>query len=268
MFNGKSIIITGASSGLGKTLSLEFARKGAKLALFDKDLEKLEETRRHCIESGGETLIAGGDVTRPVDCEKFVKEVEEKYGSVDYVVACAGISMWAKFEDIEDVNIFRKMMDINYLGVVHYAFYALPLLKASKGMMVVLSSIQGKIGVPYHTGYVASKFALQGFFESLRMELDGSGVDILMVLPHWIRGTNLRSNAYGKDGNTLGDSRGTHTGESITVEDCCKEIINAMRKRKKELVIPSKLKLLPWLNLISPSLVESIIKKKTGEQGK
>lgn len=100
------------------------------------------------------------------------------------------------------------------------------------------------------------------------MELDGSGVDILMVLPHWIRGTNLRSSAYGKDGSTLGDSRGKHTGESITVDECCREIIKAMRKRKKELVIPPKLKLLPWLNLISPGLLESIIKKKTGEQGK
>ena len=222
-------------------MSLEFARHGAKLSLFDKDIEKLEETGKQCKKLGGEALTAGGDVTKPEDCENFVKEVGKKYGTLDYVIACAGISMWAKFEDIEDVNIFRKMMDINYLGVVHTTFYSMPMLKSNKGMMVVLSSIQGKIGVPYHTGYVASKFALQGFFESLRMELDGSGVDILMVLPHWIRGTNLRSNAYGKDGNTLGDSRGKHTGESITVEDCCREIMSAMQKRKKELVIPPKI---------------------------
>ncbi|MCH8287438.1 SDR family NAD(P)-dependent oxidoreductase, partial [candidate division KSB1 bacterium] len=163
---------------------------------------------------------------------------------------------------------YRNMMDINYLGVVHCLYYALPMLKVNKGMMVVISSIQGKIGVPYHTGYVASKFALQGFFQSLRMELDGSGVDILMVLPHWIRGTNLRSNAFGKDGSTLGDSRQKHTGESITVEECCRKIIKAMQKRKKELVIPPKLKLLPWLNMISPGLLEWIINKKTGEQGK
>lgn len=268
MFTGKSIIITGASSGLGKSLSLEFARKGAKLALFDKDLEKLKETGKQCRELGSETLTDGGDVTRPEDCEKFVKKAGAKFGSLDYVVACAGISMWAKFEDIKDVNIYRKMMDINYLGVVHCLYYALPMLKVNKGMMVVISSIQGKIGVPYHTGYVASKFALQGFFQSLRMELDGSGVDILMVLPHWIRGTNLRSNAFGKDGSTLGDSRQKHTGESITVEECCRKIIKAMQKRKKELVIPPKLKLLPWLNMISPGLLEWIINKKTGEQGK
>ena len=133
-------------------------------------------------------------------------------------------------------------------------------------MVVAISSIQGKIGVPLHTAYVASKHAVQGFFEALRPELSGSGVHVLTVLPHWLRGTNLRKYALGKDGEALGASKREHSKESISLEDCSKAILKAMQKRKRELVIPSKLKLLPWLHLISPALVESIVRGEVDRQ--
>lgn len=265
MFTGKTALITGASSGLGRELSLEFARLNVNLALFDRDEVMLKKTGQDCRDAGAETLEVAGDVTSAEDCRDFINDAEERFGTIDYLVACAGISMWAKFEDVQDVSMFRTMMDINYLGVVHCSYFALPHLKKSGGMIVVISSIQGKVGVPFHTGYVASKFALQGFFESLRIELEGQGVDILMVLPHWLRGTNLRSNAFGKNGQALGSKRKKHTGEFITVEKCRNEIIKAMKKRKRELIIPPKLRLLLWLNLITPGIVRSIIKKKTNQ---
>jgi short-subunit dehydrogenase len=133
-------------------------------------------------------------------------------------------------------------------------------------MIIVITSIQGKISVPYHSGYVASKHALVGFFDTLRMELQGSGVDILQVLPHWLRGTNLRSNAFDKDGNKVGDSRVSHSKESISLEECTNEIIKAMEKRKRELVIPFKLKVLTLLKAISPGIAEMIISGRVKKQ--
>ena len=143
-------------------------------------------------------ITATGDVGKPEDCEVWIGAAVAEFGAVDYLIACAGISMWARFDEVEDLGIFRRLMDTNYLGIVHCVYYALPHLKARDGMVVAISSIQGKIGVPMHTGYVASKHAVQGFFESLRTELLDTGVDVLTVLPHWLRGTNLRKAAFGR----------------------------------------------------------------------
>ena len=268
MFREKTVVITGASSGLGAALALACAKRGANLVLFSRNGEKLRETETDCRESGSETLAVTGDVRVPEDCKRLVDCTLSQYGSLDYLIANAGVSMWARFEEVEDLSIFRKLVETNYLGAVYCVYYALPYLKESGGMVVAISSIQGKIGVPLHTGYVASKHALQGFFESLRTELGGSGVDVLTVLPHWLRGTDLRKNALGKDGNLIGPSPRRHSKESIDLEACCQAIIEALGKRKRELVIPPKLKLLPWLNLISPRIVEFFVKGEMGRQGK
>lgn len=266
MSQEKTVIITGASSGLGASLALEFAKAGANLGLFALDEEGLVETAAKCRERGARVLTVAGDVGRPEDCEQLVEDTVSQFGGVDYLIACAGVSMWAKFEEIEDVSIFRKLMETNYLGIVNCVYYALPHLKVRSGMIVAISSIQGKIGVPFHTGYVASKHAVQGFFESLRAELSGSGVDVLTVLPHWLRGTNLRKSAFGKDGSAMGASEKKHSKESISLEACCQAILKAMEKRKRELVIPSKLKLLPWLNLINPGIVAFFVKGAMEQQ--
>lgn len=264
--NDKVAIVTGASSGLGAVLAEELAKSGINLVLFARREGPLNETAERCRELGVRVATVVGDVTEVEDCKRMVQAAVSEFGRVDYLMANAGISMWARFEDIEDMAVFRKLMDTNYLGVVHCVHAALPELKKTRGMIVAISSIQGKIGVPLHTGYVASKHAVLGFFEALRMELDGSGVDILSVLPHWLRGTNLRQSAFGKDGETLGASSRKHSKESITLEDCSKAILKAMKKRKRELVIPWKLRALPWLNLINPKIVAWLVKGKVKDQ--
>ena len=266
MIYEKTVVITGASSGLGKALALELARTRANLVLFARNEERLNETKRLCQELGSCPLIVSGDVTLPQDCKRLIELTIDKYDSLDYMITNAGVSMWAKFEEVEDVSIFRKIMETNYLGALHCVYYALPYLRKSRGMIVAISSIQGKIAVPFHTGYVASKHALQGFLGSLRTELKGSGVDILMVLPHWLRGTNLRGNAFGKNGNIIGESKREHSKESITLERCSRDIIEAMGKRKRELVIPLKLKFLTWLNIFNPKIVDSIVSGKVSQQ--
>lgn len=262
----KTVLVTGAASGLGRVLSLDFARQGQRLVLFDRDGEGLKETARLCREAGTEAEPVTGDVTEPEDCRRFIQTAVDRFGGVDTLVANAGISMWAKFEEITDLSVFPKLMAVNYLGVVYCTYYALPHLKQSRGTLVAISSIQGKIGVPYHTGYVASKHAVQGFFNALRTEIQGSGVKILLVLPHWLTGTKLREHAYGQNGTTIGGSRTRHSGESVTVEACSAAILKAMNRGQRELVIPPRLKALPWLSLISPRLVEYLVTRKVDEQ--
>jgi NAD(P)-dependent dehydrogenase (short-subunit alcohol dehydrogenase family) len=259
MFRDKVVIVTGASSGLGATLATEFATAGAKVALFSPEAEKQAEVARQCEAVGGRALSVVGDVTRAQDCDNLVQKTLGSFGTLDYLVANAGISMWAPFADVDDLEVFRKLVEVNYLGAVNCVHFALPHLIASKGMVVAITSIQGKIGVPLHTGYVASKHALQGFCESLRMELAGTGVDILTVLPHWLRGTDLRKNAFGKDGRALGTSSRRHSKESISLEEAARKIMQATHKRKRSLVIPWKLRLLLALNLFAPGLAEALI---------
>jgi short-subunit dehydrogenase len=261
-------LITGAASGLGRVLALDLAERRASLVLFDRNEEQVERTAIACRERGCEVLSVAGDVTIPADCARFVEAAVERFQRVDALIANAGISMWSRFEDVKDLSIFAKLMEVNYLGAVYPTYYALPYLRASQGTLVGISSIQGKIPVPFHTGYVASKHALQGFCNALRTELNGTGVNVLLVVLHWMTGTKLREHAFGQDGQSLGQSRTGHSRESVSVDFCSRAILRAIEKRQRELVIPPKLKALPWLALLSPRLVDYIVSRKVHEQGK
>ena len=266
MFKGKAILVSGASSGLGATLALEFAREGACLGLFALDEAGLQEVRTGCDKLGVQTVTIAGDVSNPVDCERAVKATVDKFGTLDHLVLCAGISMWTRFDEVQDLSLFKRLIDTNYLGAVNCTYYALPYLRRNHGTIVAISSIQGKIGVPLHTGYVASKHALQGFFDALRTEIDESELHILLVLPHWLRGTNLRKSAIGSDGQSLGTGSAGHNRESISLEECSQAIMQAMQGRRRELIIPFKLRFLPWVKLIAPRLLESIVRGKVKQQ--
>jgi NAD(P)-dependent dehydrogenase (short-subunit alcohol dehydrogenase family) len=252
MFAGKVVIITGASSGLGRQLALDFAQRKARCVLFARNAEALAEVATECQEAGGKVITVTGDVTVPADCERLAGAAVERFGAIDIFISNAGLSMWAPFEEVKDLNIFRRLMEVNYLGAVNGVHYTLPHLKASGGSIVAVASIQSKMGVPYHTGYVASKHALEGFCNALRYDLEGSGVNVLTVHPHWIQGTNLRANACSGDGGVMGASRRSHYSESITVNKCAMSILAAIDDRETELIIPPKLRLVPWLRLLWP----------------
>ncbi len=265
-FYNKSVITTGASSGLGAALALELARRGANLALFSPEAEQQEEVASRCRRLGAEAVSVIGDVTRADDCKRLVDECAGRFGTVDYLVANAGISMWTSFEEVENLEIFRRLAEVNYLGAVNCIYHALPHLKSSRGMIVAITSIQARIGVPNHTGYVASKHALQGFCQALRLELKDAGVDILTVLPHWISGTDLRRRAVGKDGGDVGQGARKHSRDAIPVDEACRAIVRAMEKRQRELVMPPKLKALLWLSLLSPRLADALIERAVSRQ--
>jgi short-subunit dehydrogenase len=266
MLVGEVVVLTGASSGLGAALALALAEAGARLTLFATNGERLAGVAAQCREKGAEVLVVTGDVTKAEDCRRLMQETMQNFARIDYMIANAGISMWARFEELEDVEVFQRLIDVNYMGVVHCAHAALPHLKKSAGMVVAISSIQGKVPVPLHSGYVASKHALQGFCDVLRLELEGTGVDVLTVLPHWLRGTNLRQSALGGDGKVLGETSRKHSSESITVEDASAAIIRAMEKRQRQLVMPWKLKLLAAVYALVPEWAEAVIKRAMSKQ--
>ena len=264
MFRNKVAIITGASSGLGAALALALAKRGTHLALFARRKAMLDETADQCRSCGVRVVAVAGDVTQAENCAQLIDAAIAEFDRIDFLIANAGISMWARFDEVEDMGVFRTLMATNYLGLVYCAHAALPYLKASKGMLVGIASVQGKIGVPLHTGYTASKHAVLGFLKALQMEVND--VHVLTVLPHWLRGTDLRQHALGKDGGPQRTSSPRHNKEAISVNKCCEAILNAMRKQKRELVIPWKLRALPWLQLIHPKIVEWLVKDKMKDQ--
>jgi len=236
----KTILITGASSGLGQELAKTLQAQGANLALFSRKQEPM-----------GNALIIKGDTTNPEDCKRAVEQTIQTFGSLDHLLLNAGISMWARFDQVNDPLIFKTIMETNYLGTVYFTHYALPHLQKTNGLITVISSIQGKIPVPYHTGYAASKHALQGFFDSLRAE---KLIDVLIVSPGWIRNTGIHNRALIR----LKD-KGEH---GLKLESCAKSIITAMKKRKRELVMPWHYKTLAPLKLLFPKFFDYMVKKQ------
>ena len=262
MFSGKTVVITGASSGLGEALASAVAAEGANLALMGRDARKLGSVAESCRSSGAGVVEVAGDVVDLADCERLLAAAREEFGAIDYLVLNAGVSMWARFEEVDDPEIFSKLMDTNYLGVVNCVYHGLDALKESGGLVVAISSVQGVTGVPFHTGYCASKHALQGFCDSLRMELRGTGVDVLTVMPSWIRGTGLRARAFGGSGAALGDSARGHHKSAVELESLVGKVARAMKKRKRRLFVPGYLRFVPLLKALCPRLLDRIIRKK------
>jgi len=142
------------------------------LVLFSRNIDKLQSVAKTCEEKGAKTLVVRGDISKQEDCKRLYNETINNFNALHHLVLNAGISMWAKFEEITDLTLFQKLIETNYLGAVYLTHCCLPALIKSKGMITAISSIQGKIAVPEHTGYVASKHALTGFLNTLRMAIN------------------------------------------------------------------------------------------------
>ena len=263
-FKDKSIIITGASSGIGRELAHQLAAQGAWLVLAARNVERLEAARAECIALGGRAICIRTDVSDPQQCAEMIRVAMQEYGRIDVLVNNAGITMWATFEEVSDLGIFEQIMRVNYLGSLYCTHYALPHLKQTRGQIVGISSLTGKAGVPTRSGYAASKHAMAGFFDSLRIEVAPYGVSVTMVYPGFVA-SEVRARAFGPDGQPLGESP-VREGDVMTVETCARLIVGAMAKRRRELVMTLRGKLGQWLKLIAPALVDRIASQaiKTG----
>jgi short-subunit dehydrogenase len=181
------------------------------------------------------------------------------FGRIDVLVNNAGMTMWARFEEIADLAVLARIMQVNYMGAVYCTRHALPYLRQSAGLVVGISSLAGRTGVPTRTGYAASKHAMAGFFDSLRIELQGSGVDVTMVYPGFVA-TGIRENATGPDGRPIAVSP-VREGEVMSAAACAARIVRAIERREREVVMTARGKMGLWLKLLAPSLVDRIARR-------
>ena len=256
---GSRIILTGASEGIGRALALALAARGARVALAARDRERLETLAQECRTRGGEALAIPTDVTNQQDLEWLVNEAVKTYGGLEAVVHNAGITMWSRFDALADFSIFERLMEVNYLAPVRLTALALPHLKSSRGLIVAVASLAGLTGVPERSGYAASKHAMVGFFDSLRIELAGTGVDVSVIAPDFVV-SEIHKRAIGPDGEPLGASP-MMQAKIMTAENCAEHIVRAMEKRQRLLLMSTRGKLGRWLKLLAPSMIDRIAAK-------
>jgi len=255
-YKDKVVVITGASSGIGKELALQLASQGAWLSLAARDAGRLEAAQADCLARGGQALAIPTDVSEQSQCEGLIRQTVEKYQRIDVLVNNAGISMWANFEDLKSLDMLEKIMRVNYLGSAYCTYYALPYLKQSKGQIVGVSSLAGKNGIPSRSGYAASKHAMAGFFDSLRIELAPYGVSVTMIYPGFVT-TEIRKRAFAASGDAMGKSP-VRENEIMTVEECVQIMLKAMVKRKREVVMTFRGQAGLWMKLVAPELVDRV----------
>lgn len=263
-FENQVIVITGASEGIGAELARQLAADRPRLVLAARRRDALEAVARQCEAKGAVTLVAPTDVSVEGECRALIAATMERFGRVDTLVNNAGVSMHAYFDEISDLAVYERLMRINLMGSVWPTRAALPHLKASKGLIVAVSSLAGLIGVPARTTYCATKFAQTGFFEALRAELQPDGVDVTLVYPGVVA-TEIRRNGWNGDGKAAGVS-GLSEAAAMSVEHCAGLIVQAMRARKREEVMTGKGKLGRWLKLIAPAKVDAMARAALAKQ--
>ncbi len=253
MFKNKTVIITGASSGIGEATAHYFIKQGANVVLAARNIVKLETL---CASFGKKALAVRADVCIEPDCKIIIEKTLEKFGSIDILVNNAGISMRALFKDAE-ITVLKQLMDVNFWGMVYCTKFALPYILESKGSIVSISSIAGWRGLPGRTGYSASKFAMQGFMEALRTENIHAGIQVLTVCPGFTA-SNIRNTALNNEGQQQGESPRDESS-MMTSEAVALHIGNAILARKKTLILTTQGKFTVLLNKFFPSLMDKIV---------
>ena len=252
----KVVIITGGSSGIGKALAEVFGRKGSKVLITGRNGGDLDATVTELRNQGIDAHGFTSDVSREEDNQKMAAEALRLFGRIDILINNAGITMRALFEDV-DMDVIRKVMDINFYGVLYATKYCLPEIIRNKGSVIGISSIAGYRGLPARTGYSSSKFALNGFLEVLRTEMLKRDVHVMTACPGFTT-TNIRKRSLTKDGSLQGDSPRDET-KMMTAEECAVHIYNATIKRKKILVLTAQGKLTVFLNKWLPGLTDKLV---------
>ncbi len=201
-FKDKVVIITGASSGIGEALAVEFAALGARVVIAARNSEKLATLAADITAQDGRVLAVRCDVSREEDCRRLVDETVKAFGGIDILVCNAGVSMRAILDDVE-VDVLRRLVDVNFWGTVYCVKHALPWLQASRGSITGVSSVAGLHGLPGRTGYSASKYAMTGFLETVRIENLHKGLHVMVACPGFTA-TNVRFTALTADGTPQG----------------------------------------------------------------
>jgi short-subunit dehydrogenase len=259
-FKDQVAIITGASAGIGKALALQLAEQGARVVIAARRMERLEQVADECRQRGGTAYAVSTDVADETQCSALIERTIAEFGRIDILINNAGLAASSLFDEFPDLNLFRHTVDVNFFGAVNCTYYALPYLKQTKGRIIAISSLGGIAAMPYNTPYCASKFALHGFFEALRMELWKSGVSVTVVCPWWVA-TEFHEAQMDKNGIPRGSKgRAYYNETTMTAERCAEITLKAAYQRKREILMgPGKLAV--WLRAIAPGFLDWITVK-------
>ncbi|HXB55810.1 MAG TPA: SDR family oxidoreductase [Vicinamibacteria bacterium] len=259
VYTGKVVVITGASSGIGRALCLALAEQRPRLVLAARDRAALDAVAEGCAAKGADTLVVPTDVSSPEACQALIEKTIDRFKALDVLVNNAGIGMIARLDETKDLSVYEHLMKVNYLGCVYPTYHALPHLKKSRGQIVAMASLAGLTGVPTRTGYAASKHALFGFFDSLRIELAGTGVSVTVIAPYFVR-SEIHRRSAGPDGQPLGTSS-MQESKIMTAEECAALTVRAMERRQRQLVMTLKGKVGRFVRLLAPGVVDAIARR-------
>ncbi len=252
----KVVIITGGTSGIGRALAEEFGSHGSKIFITGRNGAQLDRT---ISELKDKRIVIEGcisDVSLEEDNRRMAERAIEKFGTIDVLINNAGISMRAQFEEV-DFAVIKKVMDINFYGVLYATKYCLPEILKNKGSVVGISSIAGYRGLPGRVGYSASKFALNGFLEVLRIEYLKRDVNVLTACPGFTS-SSIRKSALTRDGTQQGESPRKEE-EMMSAEECARHIYRATVRRKRTIILTTQGKLTVFLNKWFPRWVDKMV---------
>ena len=259
-YKAKKIWITGASSGIGKALAIELSKQGAYLLLSARSMNKLHQTKSSLAHPDRAEIVIL-DMSNSDEIDRITKKILIQHDHIDILINNAGISQRSLTIDT-DMKVYHKLMNINYFGVIQMSKLLLPSMIAKQsGHIVTITSVNGKLGSYMKSGYAGSKHALHGFFDSLRAEIDGSGIDITLITPGYVQ-TDISMNALTKDG-TPQKSMDNNTAKGIPADLFAQKAIKQIAKRKAEIVIAGGLETLGmYLKRFLPGVLRSLVAKR------
>lgn len=252
----KVVVVTGASSGIGMALVYELAKKGARIVMAARNIEKLIQIQSDLEQQQIEILCVATDVTIEQDCKNLITKAVDHFGQIDILINNAGISMRALLDDV-DLDVIQKVMDVNFWGTVYCTKYALPYIQYTQGSIVGIISIAGYLGLPGRTGYSASKFAVRGFLDTIRVENLKKNVHVMVAAPGFTA-SNIRKVALAADGNQQGESPRDES-KMMSAERCAEIIVKGIEKRKRSIIMTFvEGKLAVFLSKWFPSLLDRL----------
>lgn len=248
---GTTVVITGATSGIGLWTAREFARAGARVVLAGRREERLKEAVQEIEERGGEALAVRTDVADAAQIDRLIERAAERFGRLDTLVNNAGIGIAARFDE-QPIEDFRRVMEVNFWGAVHACRAAVPRMKAqpSGGVIINVSSILGKRGLPFETAYCASKFALAGFSEALRTEVMASGIDVSTIFPGAVE-TEIWESATNRTGLAMPDFV-----PKFPARELARIIVQDARFPQPEIVMAFDAQVMNFFNTLAPGLMD------------
>lgn len=250
------VIITGGSDGIGRALCFQYGREGFQVVFTGRSAQKIQDTETALTNAGIPCKGFALDAGSPEDNQLLVQKSIEAYGRIDVLICNAGISMRVLFEEI-DLQLFDNLLQVNFTGPVSLIKSALPHLIASKGSIIGVSSINGRRATPARTAYAASKYALEGFLESLRMELMHHQVHVLVVCPGFTQ-SSMRKSAIMKDGKAQGETK-LAEHKMMSPETVAAKVYKAWKHKKRDLILTTQGKAAVWVNKFFPALMDQIV---------